>query len=48
MKKGVRKKTKPQSSQHHKVQLPLTKAVPGIHYHLNMKDVPFVVGKVRI
>ncbi len=24
-----------------------TKPVPGVHYHLNMKDVPFVVGTVR-
>ena len=23
------------------------KPVPGVHYHLNMKDVPFVVGTVR-
>ena len=25
-----------------------SKPVPGIHYHLNMKDVPFVVGTVSI
>ena len=25
----------------------ITKPIPGVHYHLRLKDIPFVVGKVR-
>jgi hypothetical protein len=42
----IKKKKCPTRRKKTKESLILTKPIPGVHYHLKMKDVPFVVGKV--